>query len=371
MTFPAVQVNQVNQIQGELTDVLRHLLFIGKAAKNIGKTLSVNTDSDFDALLGTEDSSLKANLKAAMLNAGQNWTAGVYVLADGEDWTEAAHKAQLVQSFEGIMLCEAVTDALDISLAQALRHELVAKYGRFQFIGLTTVGINAETEVWADWEAKMVALQDMVAADGVMLVPAIWQDAIGKLAGRLCNRSVSIADSPCRVKTGALLGDVTLPVDAAGQELGSATLQTLEQNRLSVPMWYPDFDGVYWCDGRVLDVEGGDFQVIEYRRVMDNIARIMRLRAIPRIGDRSLNSSPGSMASAKNYFMRDLKVMSKSTVINGTPVPGDIQPPDDEDITILWKSKVHVEIYATAQPHDCPKKITINLMLDLSNPAEG
>ena len=39
-----------------------------------------------------------------------------------------------------------------------------------------------------------------------------------------------------------------------------ATLQTLEQNRYSVPMWYPDYDGTYWADGRTLDAEGGDYQ---------------------------------------------------------------------------------------------------------------
>lgn len=367
MTFPTVQVNQKNRMQGEVGEVERHFLFIGKATKNQGKVLSVNTQTDFDVQLGTEASLLKSNLLAAMLNAGQNWTAAVYVLADDEtDWTVGARKAQETQSFEGIAVCEPIKAKAEVSAAQTFRSQMIATLGRWQFVALTTALIAEQA--WSDWEAVMVGLQDTIAADGVMIIPAVWTDALGKLMGRLSNRSVSIADSPCRVMTGALIGDVTLPMDKDGVTLQLATLQTLEKNRLSVPMWYPDVDGLYWADGRMLDVEGGDYQVVEYRRVMDKVARVMRIRAVTRIGDRNFNSMPQSMASAKMYFMRDLKVMGKATTVNGELFVGDIMPPKDEDITIAWKTKTEVELYITAQPTDCPKKITINLMLDLSNP---
>lgn len=41
----------------------------------------------------------------------------------------------------------------------------------------------------------------------------------GVLAGRLCNRAVTVADSPARVKTGALLnlGSDELPEDGTGK----------------------------------------------------------------------------------------------------------------------------------------------------------
>ncbi|SGZ03347.1 DUF2586 family protein, partial [Moritella viscosa] len=228
--WPVVQVNTLNQMQGPVTEVERHFLFIGLGSTNTGKLLSVNTDTDFDQRLGADDSALKSNVKAAMLNAGQNWSAAVYVMASGEKWDEAALKAQETQSFEAVVLCDPTSDKKSITAAQALYHTLISKYGRWQFIALCTPEIG-ELQSWSDYEATTVAIQDTIAADGVMLIPQVFPDALGKLMGRLCNRSVSIADSPCRVKTGALIGDVTLPVDKDGVTLSTATLKALEKNR--------------------------------------------------------------------------------------------------------------------------------------------
>ncbi len=75
MTWPNATVNQVNQLQGEANEVERCVLFIGTGSTNIGKTLAVNTQSDFDALLGEEGSQLKSDVLTAMENAGQNWWA--------------------------------------------------------------------------------------------------------------------------------------------------------------------------------------------------------------------------------------------------------------------------------------------------------
>ncbi|MNQ81500.1 hypothetical protein D3C85_965230 [compost metagenome] len=183
---------------------------------------------------------------------------------------------------------------------------------------------------------------------------------------------VSIADSPCRVKTGALVGLGNKPVDKDGILLPLATLQALEDNRYSVPMWYPDYDGIYWADGRTLDAEGGDYQVIENLRVAYKVARRMRLRAIARIGDRSFNSTPGSTAAAITYFGKDLREMAKAATINGQPFPGDIASPLDGDISIQWTDKNRVSIYVVVRTVDCPKGITVNIMLDLSlNNGEG
>ena len=130
-------------------------------------------------------------------------------------------------------------------------------------------------------------------------------------------------------------------------------------------MWWPDFEGVYWADGRMLDVDGGDYQVVEYCRIMDKVARKLRIRAIARIGDRSLNSTPASIASAKRYFLRDMRVMAKSTTIAGVLFVGEIAPPVNDDMNIQWVTKTKVRIYGVVTPIDCPKQIEINLMLDL------
>ncbi len=92
---------QLEPDAGPVTEVERHLLFVGSAASNTGKLLSLNTQSDFDQLLGAADSELKANLQAAMANAGQNWTAAAFVLPTDMDWKEAVRDAQKTQSFEG------------------------------------------------------------------------------------------------------------------------------------------------------------------------------------------------------------------------------------------------------------------------------
>ncbi|ATL99327.1 phage tail protein [Aeromonas sp. CA23] len=377
--WPYVQINNLNQMQGPVTEVERHLLFIGSASSNTGKLLSLNTQSDLDQLLGTGDSELKANLLAARDNAGQNWTAAAYVLPTDKPWLDAAREAQQTQSFEGVLVLGQVWDQVSINAAHALNQELITKWGRWQFMLLAVPGIvakaagkNGTAQDWSEYEAALAALQDGIKADSVGLVPQLWPNLIGAYAGRLCNRAVSIADSPCRVKTGALVGLGNKPVDKDGIPLSLATLQTLEKSRYSVPMWYPDYDGLYWADGRQLDAEGGDYQAIENLRVAYKVARWVRIRAIARIGDRSFNSTPGSTAAAVTYFGKDLREMAKAATINGQPFPGDIASPQDGDISIQWIAKNLVSVYVVVRTVDCPKGITVNIMLDLSlNNGEG
>ncbi|MCR3952527.1 DUF2586 domain-containing protein [Aeromonas hydrophila] len=369
--WPYVQINNLNQMQGPVTEVERHPLFVGSAASNTGKLLSLNTQSDFDQLLGAADSELKANLQAAMANAGQNWTAAAFVLPTDMDWKEAVRDAQKTQSFEGVVVLGQEWDQASINAAHALNQELIAKWGRWQFMLLAVPGIAKEQD-WSTYETELATLQEGIKAESVSLIPQLWPNLVGAYAGRLCNRSVSVADSPCRVKTGAVVSLGNKPKDKDGVELPLATLQTLEQNRYSVPMWYPDYDGTYWADGRTLDAEGGDYQVIENLRVAYKVARRMRVRAIARIGDRSFNSTPGSTAAAILYFGKDLREMAKAITIGGQPFPGEITSPKDGDIGIQWIDKNHVSIYVVIRTVDCPKGITVNIMLDLSlNNGEG
>ncbi|MFE8726214.1 DUF2586 domain-containing protein [Aeromonas hydrophila] len=369
--WPYVQINNLNQMQGPVTEVERHLLFVGSAASNTGKLLSLNTQSDFDQLLGAADSELKTNLQAAMANAGQNWTVAAFVLPTDMDWKEAVRDAQKTQSFEGVVVLGQEWDQASINAAHALNQELIAKWGRWQFMLLAVPGIAKEQD-WSTYETELATLQEGIKAESVSLIPQLFTNLVGAYAGRLCNRSVSVADSPCRVKTGAVVGLGNKPKDKDGVELPLATLQTLEQNRYSVPMWYPDYDGTYWADGRTLDAEGGDYQVIENLRVAYKVARRMRVRAIARIGDRSFNSTPGSTAAAILYFGKDLREMAKAITIGGQPFPGDISSPKDGDISIQWTDKNHVSIYVVIRTVDCPKGITVNIMLDLSlNNGEG
>ena len=369
MAWPNVQINQVNQLQGETNEIERVLLYVGTGTVNTGKTLAVNTQSDLDALLGVADSPLKSMVNAAMLNAGQNWSGFVRVLAkDGvESWDEAVRAAQVVASVEGVVLTDAIADKGPVNTANALRTELLAKYGRWVWFILAVQEVQ-DGESWADYLLRLSALQEGIAAPGVQLVPCLFGNEPGVLAGRLCNRAVTIADSPCRVATGAVvaLGRDDLPLDGDGKVLELATLKALAAQRYSVPMWYADYDGYYWADGMTLDVEGGDFQAIEYLRIADKAARRVRLQAIAKVGNRSLNSTPGSIAAHQAYFARTLRAMSKSAEINGVTFPGEVKPPVDGDVTIVWKSATQVEIYLVVRPYECPKGITVSLLLDTS-----
>ncbi|PPS50408.1 DUF2586 domain-containing protein [Citrobacter braakii] len=368
MTWPLVEVNQVDQLLGEVTEVERTVLFIGKGTTNTGKTIAVNTQTDFDAVLGDADSVLKSDLIAAQANAGQNWWAFVHVLpaaANATAWVDAVIAAQTSCSVEGVVLCDDTSAKATINDAATLRASLISKFGRWVWFALAVEGFQAD-EGQADYLARLSELQDGIAEKAVQLVPRIWGNEPGVLAGRLCNRAVTVADSPARVKTGALLntGSDELPQDGEGKTIELATLQALEAQRFSVPMWYPDYDGIYWADGRTLNVEGGDYQSIETVRIADKAARRVRLLAIGKIGDRALNSTPGSIANHQSLFAKPLREMSKASEINGVLFPGEVKPPQDGDVQIVWKSKKHVEIYIVVRLYEVPLQISISLLLD-------
>ncbi|EOL8935253.1 DUF2586 domain-containing protein [Cronobacter turicensis] len=370
MTWPSVDVNQVNQLQGETSEVERVVLFTGTAKTNTGKTLAVTAQTDFDALLGAADSPLKHDLKAAQANAGQNWWAFVHPLAEdgGADaWVNAVLAAQVSCSVEGVVLSDDVTDKTVINQAATLRSTLIAKYGRWVWFALAVQGMQ-DSEGQADYLKRLSELQAGIAEKAVQLVPRLWGNEPGVLAGRLCNRAVTVADSPARTKTGALLnlGSDEMPVDGTGAVLELATLRALEAQRYSVPMWYPDYDGIYWADGRTLDVEGGDYQSIETLRIADKAARRVRLLAIGKIADRSLNSTPGSIAAHQSLFAKPLREMSKAAEINGVTFPGEVKPPQDGDVSIVWKTKKQVEIYIVVRTYEVPLQISISLVLDQS-----
>lgn len=374
MTWPTITINQLNLLQGETDEVERRYLFIGNATKNKGKIISLNAQTDFDSVLGSNDSRLKRGLLAARENAGQNWFASVAILRDGQDWTDAVLQAQTVGSFEAVVYAASANHVMDIKHAISLRKNLIAKYGRWVRFIIGIDGPECLGDTWSRYEERLAELQSGVADYAVTLVPMIWGNEPFVNAGRACNRSVTIADALARVKTGAVsnlgnpgnLGRNSLPVDVNGVELPLATLQTLNANRFSVPMWYPGYDGIYWADDRTLDVEGGDYQSAETVRVIDKVARKIRLLAIAKIADASFNSSANSIAVHQQYFSKPMREMCITTQINGIEFPGEVKKPHDGDIVITWKTQKIVDIYVVVRTRDIPLQITISLMLDAS-----
>lgn len=389
-----VAVNNLNLGQGDFPEIERTALFIGVASKNVGKILSLNTQSDLDDELGSIPArteaeiesglpgmtqGLRAQLGAAKLNAGENWQAYAAPIAAGSDWRQAAlHAIETANvSPEIIAVCVPVTTAADVMAGYNLSEVLRTQYARRVIVLMAARGIVVDhnsgspdgsippKESWSDYLTAMAAITEGVSAYRVGVVPLLHNNDLGALVGRLCNRSVSIADSPMRVSTGPVIGLDTVPTDIFLKPLPSAVLSTLDQQRFSVPQRYVDYPGTYWGDCNLLDDPAGDFQVIENLRVVDKAARAIRILAIRRVANRMLNETPGSIAAAKTYFMRPLREMSRSVQFAGEVFPGDIVAPSEDSITIVWPSRTHVEIYIKIQPYNSPKSITANIILDL------
>ncbi|EJO2709836.1 DUF2586 family protein [Salmonella enterica] len=372
MTFPQVTINQLNTRSGGKRDIARTLLMVGENAKAIPPT-PVTAQTDLDALLGPKDSPLRSNLQAFLDNAGQNamiWLATVQTpqpTGQAKSWADVVMDAQNTVSVEGVVVVRPDATADDINRAQQLREELNNRYQRWTWFILAVRGCGTG-EKWAEYVTTMTTLQKGIAAYAVQLTPMLFGNEPGMLAGRLCNPSVTIADSPARVATGALvnMGRSDKPQDSDKRELDIATIKALNRARFSVPTWYPDYEGYYWADGVTLDVDGGDYQAIEYLRVADEMARQVRLMAIPKIADRSLNSTPASVAAHQQLFARPMRDGAKSLKINGTVFPGLCMSPRDGDVKISWPEKDKVQIAIVVRPYNCPKEITISIMLDES-----
>lgn len=372
MTFPQVTINQLNTRSGGKRDIARTLLMVGEHTKAITPA-PVTAQTDLDALLGAKDSLLRSNLQAFLDNAGQNamiWLTTVQTPQPADQtqtWADVVMDAQATVSAEGVIVVRPDATADDINKAQQLREELTNKCQRWTWFILAVRGCGTG-EKWAEYLTAMTALQKGIAAYAVQLAPMLFGNEPGMLAGRLCNPSVTIADSPARVATGALvnMGCSDKPQDSDKRELDIATIKALNRARFSVPTWYPDYEGYYWADGVTLDVDGGDYQAIEYLRVADEMARQVRLLAIPKIADRSLNSTPASVAAHQQLFAKPMRDGAKSLKINGTVFPGLCMSPRDGDVQIIWPEKDKVQIAIVVRPYNCPKEITISIMLDES-----
>ncbi|EDK0524122.1 DUF2586 domain-containing protein [Salmonella enterica] len=372
MTFPQTTINQLNTRSGGKRDIARTLLMVGEHKKPLAPT-PVTAQTDLDALLGSETSLLRSNLQAFLDNAGQNamiWLATVQTpqpAGQTRTWGDVVMDAQATVSAEGVIVVRPDATRDDINKAQQLRSELNNTLQRWTWFIMAVRGCGTG-EKCAEYVTAMTTLQKGIAAYAVQLAPMLFGNEPGMLAGRLCNPSVTIADSPARVATGALvnMGRSDKPTDSDGRELEIATLKALNTARFSVPTWYPDYEGYYWADGVTLDVDGGDYQAIEYLRVADEIARQVRLLAVPRIADRSLNSTPASVATHQQLFAKPMRDGARSLKINGTVFPGLCMSPRDGDVQITWPAKDRVQITIVVRPYNCPKEITISIMLDES-----
>ncbi|PSU89830.1 DUF2586 domain-containing protein [Photobacterium kishitanii] len=370
MAIGQVEVNNLNLGQGSAPEIERHFLFIGRTAKTElqGTVTRINAATNLDDVVAND--ALGNNVIAAQANGKQNWTAAIYGLGDGASWEDAIDHANQSDSFEAVVLVDVTTDKAQFDLMQAKAESLTSKLGRWIFILAATPGIDSEAQTWAAYETAMLELVKDVAARWVVPVPMLNGNNIGVLAGRLCDRIVTVADTPMRVATGSVLLLGEMPTDSAGKLLEMSTVTTLANARYSVPQTYPDYEGVYWSDAMTLETKTGDYQFLEYVRPVHKANRRVRFKAISRIGDRILNSTPPSIELNRSFFRKVLFDMAFTTEIGGITFPGEIMTPRDEDVQIVWETKTKVVISIMVRPHHCPKYIVVNIALDLSHGTE-
>ncbi|WJV21663.1 MULTISPECIES: DUF2586 domain-containing protein [Pseudomonas] len=366
MALGQVTVDNLNLGQGAVKEIERYFLFIGPASKNVGQFIPLNTDSDLDVALGIPVSDLKTQITAARLNGGQRWACIAAPIGSEGDWSSALEQAQQQgYSVEAVVITKPVTAAAELSAMHDAAIALNNTYGRRVFVMASTAGITVE-QTWAQYVTAQKALVANLLAPRVLVVPQLHGNDLGVLAGRLANATVSIADSPMRVATGAVLGLGPVPVDIEKVPLPSAVRSELDRARYSVSQTYPDYEGVYWGDGNMLDSDASDYQVVEYLRITDKTARLIRPLLIRRVADRRLNNTPNSIAVNTNQLMAPMRAMAKSTTFAGQVFPGDIEPPKDGDLVLNWLSKTKVVAFFKIRPLNCPKDLQANIALDLS-----
>ncbi|WP_288514888.1 DUF2586 domain-containing protein [uncultured Victivallis sp.] len=371
MAVGSVTVVQVDNLQGDFSEVERVFLFIGRNATSDhdNEIIPIDAAADLDELLAAGESELKTAIAAARVNAvNDNFACYALPIAADTDWKEALYSAldkPLDLNVEAVVLCTPIKTKTEVEACQVAANEVLSRFAKFICVFACCTGIEPE-ETWSEYMERLGALVDNVNCDRVSLVPQLHGNNLGVIAGRLCNPGASLADTPMRVATGALVGLGEEPVDSGNAPLSMATIRQLAEKRFSVPQWYAGYDGMYWADHPLLAAEGSDFSVYENRRVLDYLARRVRILAIGKIADRRLNSTPKSIAVHKMYFARPLREASHEIEVGGTAMPGLIYPPDDKAIQIAWTSRTSVSISITARPYNCPKQITLYLGLDLS-----
>lgn len=374
MAIGQVKLTQENTASGGISAVERKVLFIGTCgASGAADVLSVlNAQSDLDVLLGAEDSALKTNIEATMLNAGEDFTGYVMTLKETggvHTWDTALEYALETPNdidVEIVALVDEITESATVTAMNAAAVSAYNTYGKLLSIHAAVPGITG-AQTWAQYLTETKAINNSLVATRVALVPQLHGNNLGVVIGRLINSDQSIGDSPMRVRSGSVVGLGEAPVDSGSAPLTMAHLGELATNRFSVPQWYTNFDGIYWADHPMLDAEGGDFQVFENLRVIDYVSRRVRILMIQKVADRELNATASSIAYHQKYFMAPVQAAAKSSTIRGVTKPGLIKPPTDEDILITWKSKTEVEIFLVVTPYESPKKISARIALDLTS----
>lgn len=375
MSLGKATVENLNLGQGEIQGIEKIALFVGTSEKGQTDVEALGQQTNLEEVFGSKETgTLVKQIEAARLNGGQDWMAYGIGLSASANWTTVVDTVMESVSVEYIVITDPITQKQDLLDLQEKATKLLGTKSRRTFFVCCIDGIQSG-QSWGAYTGKkktgteeavpgVIDITDGVVADRVMVVPNLFGTDLGFLAGRLATNKATIADSPMRVKTGAALGLKEIPKDTDGRPLDLAVLETLDSNRFSVVQWYDDYEGLYFADGNLLDATGGDYQKIENLRPVDAVARRVRIMAIQRIADRILNNTGPSIAAHEVYFGTPLREMSVRRFEGGQEIPGLIQPPKEDDVTIQWLSNQEVQIDIQVRPYNSAKKISVGISLN-------
>lgn len=361
-----VSVASLNTGSGATKEVERSTLFIGVGSTNIGSIVAINAQSDFESLVGA-DTALEMQLKSWVRNGDDLVSGWAIPINQGDNILDLVDKAMDENvSPEIIVICSPVTGKAEVEAYQAKALEILSSHARRVRFLVAVPGCDPDAstgQTWSEHRAAIQPLNDGVVGDRVALIPLLYGDELGGVTGRLCKRSVTIADSPMRTQTGAL-SLMPSPVDKSGAPLTNAVTAALDALRFSCVQFYTDFDGIYFGDVNMLDAEGGDYQKIEAGRVVDKVARQVRIIAIFQIKNRRLNNSSTGIAFGKRVLSKPLRKMAKSVNIGADKFPGEIAEPEDDAIGLTFTSSTQLNVLLKVKPIDSPSTILVGIMLD-------
>ncbi len=364
MALGKVSVSSKDTGSGDFTSAENQFLFIGQGGKNAGTIQYIDQTTDLDDVLGVPASKLKTTIQWARQNAGTNWTCIAMPQAAAGTW-ETAFDTAMAQNLvcEMVVVTDPVTTTAELDAMNVAVTNAENEFGRYMHMMAVTPVIDVATEAWADFIAGFEAIQDGAAMPLMSLVPQVFAGWLGAYCGRLCHEAQSIADTPMRVASGAIVGLSTLPVDKDGITFNMSHAKALNDARGTVPQIYAGQDGIYCSDGMTLAVEASDFAVIENCRVVNAVKSEVLVLATKKIGDRSMNSTPASIESHKTYFMRPM--INRSVSVGDQP--GTVKKPQDGDVDVVWTTRTNVAIPLLIRPYNCPKAIAATVALVLSN----
>jgi hypothetical protein len=356
MALNQITTEVISDGGGAITSPLHVALFVGEAPKKNGELTTI--DASVDAVETFGAGTLADQIEGWKTHAN-GAMAYVLTVADGGNIIDAIKGALERVEPELVVVTKPATGKQDLIDLEASLKQIAAEHAVFSGGIIAAPAIDAGTQTWDQYATALQPITDGVSLEKLAVVPLVYPNALGALAGRLCNASYSIAESTGRVASGGYLlnGD---PVDSAGKPYTNTAAKRLADNRFTVPQFYASKEGVFFTDTVVLGGDGNDYQAISTVRLANEITRQLLIVLLDMINNRSVNNSTAGLASAKKRLLKPLLELAKKD----SSGVGQIQAPTDQDIHLSFVGPKHLTVAATFGEIGSPSKINLTIAVN-------